>query len=104
MSNWLLFGLLTVVVIVNVYFTYRRTTDLDDKGRKLLAASQLIYLVFIGFVFVLGYVFNATGLAAAMQGGRSAFWIMIAVVAAVLAAMLFIKSKLEKKIKEEHKL
>ena len=54
MSNLLLFGMLTVLVLVNAYFTYRRTTDVDDTGRKLLAASQLIYLVFIGIIFVLG--------------------------------------------------
>ena len=51
MSNWLLFILLTVVVAVNAYFTYRRTEGIDDTGRKLLALSQLLYLVFIALIF-----------------------------------------------------
>ena len=106
MSNWLLFVLLTVVVLVNVYFTYRRTNDLDDKGRMLLAASQLIYLAFIGFVFLLGFVLNATGIVKAMQSGSATtqYIVMIAVIVVVLAVMLFFKSKLEKKIRAEHKL
>lgn len=106
MSNLLLVGILVVLVIVNAYFTYRKATDLDDTGRKLLAASQLIYLVFVGVIFLLGWVVGKTGLAAKLQSGSStgAFIAMVVIVGAILAVMVFCKSKLEKKIREEHKL
>jgi len=105
MSNLLLFGMLTVLVLVNAYFTYRRTTDVDDTGRKLLAASQLIYLVFIGIIFVLGKIVGASGVASKLQGGSMpAFIAMAAGVAVVLALVLFGKTKLERKIREEHKI
>ena len=99
MSNLLLFGMLTVLVLVNAYFTYRRTTDVDDTGRKLLAASQLIYLVFIGIIFVLGKIVGASGVASKLQGGSMPAFIAMAVgVAVVLALVLFGKTKLERKI------
>ena len=105
MSNLLLFGMLTVLVLVNAYFTYRRTTDVDDTGRKLLAASQLIYLVFIGIIFVLGKIVGASGVASKLQGGSMPAFIAMAVgVAVVLALVLFGKTKLERKIREEHKI
>ena len=106
MSNWLLFGLLAVLVLVNVYFTYRRTTDVDETGRKLLAASQLIYLVYIGIIFVLGKIVGSTGLAKQLSGGSStaAFIGMVVVVALLMAAVMFFKVRLEKKIREEHKI
>ena len=105
MSNWLLFGLLAVLVLVNAYFTYRKTTDVDDTGRKLLAASQLIYLVFIGIIFVLGKIVGSSGIASKLQGGSTPASIgMIVGVAVVLALVLFGKTKLERKIREEHKI
>ena len=105
MSNLLLFGMLTDLVLVNAYFTYRRTTDVDDTGRKLLAASQLIYLVFIGIIFVLGKIVGASGVASKLQGGSMPAFIAMAVgVAVVLALVLFGKTKLERKIREEHKI
>jgi uncharacterized protein involved in response to NO len=105
MSNWLLFALLSILVVVNAYFTYRKTTDVDDTGRKLLAASQLIYLVFIGVIFVLGKIVGSSGIASKLQGGSTpAFIGMIVGVAAVLALVLFGKTKLERKIREEHKI
>ena len=107
MNNWLLLALLAVVVMVNVYFTYRRTLDVDKKGRMLLAALQLLYLVFIGFIFLVGYLLNVTGAIKALQSGNSAlalFAVMVAAILVVFAVMLFFKSRLEKKIKEEHKI
>ena len=96
MSNWLLFALLSILVVVNAYFTYRKTTDVDDTGRKLLAASQLIYLVFIGIIFVLGKIVGSSGIASKLQGGSTpAFIGMIVGVAAVLALVLFGKTKLD---------
>ena len=107
MNNWLLLALLAGVVMVNVYFTYRRTLDVDKKGRMLLAALQLLYLVFIGFIFLVGYLLNVTGAIKALQSGSSAlalFAVMVAAILVVFAVMLFFKSRLEKKIKEEHKI
>ena len=105
MSNWLLLGLLAVLVAVNAYFTYRKTTDVDETGRKLLAASQLIYLVFIGLIFVLGKVVGASGIASKMQGGSTpAFIGLVIAVAVVLGVVLFGKTRLERKIREEHKI
>lgn len=107
MSNWLLFALLTVVVLVNVYFTYRKTEGVDDTGRKLLAACQLLYLVFIAIVFGLGALLGATGIAAKLQSGGSSMPVFIGsivVVAVVLVGFLYLKKKLENKIREEHAL
>lgn len=105
MSNWLLFVLLTIVVLVNVYFTYRRAEGVDDTGRKLLAASQLLYLVFIIFVFVLGKIVGVMGIANSLQQGGASMPVFIGsilVVAAVLVGFLYFKKKLEEKIRREH--
>lgn len=103
MNNWLLFALLTVVVFVNVYFTYRKTEGIDDKGRMILALSQLSYLVFIALIFLLGKIFNILGFG--KSGAPMALYIgSIAIVAVVLAGFLFLKHKFEKKVREEHKL
>lgn len=105
MSNWLLFVLLTIVVLVNVYFTYRRAEGVDDTGRKLLAACQLLYLVFIAFVFVLGKIVGMTGIATSLQKGEASMPVFIGsilVVAVVLVGFLFLKKKLEAKIRAEH--
>ena len=102
MGNWLLFILLCVMVMVDAYFTYRKATGVDDTGRKLLAASQLLYLVFIGFIFIFGKIVGATGIAAKSGGSTGGFFAMIAVVAVVFAGLLFLKAKLEAKIKREH--
>jgi len=106
MSNMLMVGILVVLVVVNAYFTYRKATDVDDTGRKLLAASQLIYLVFVAVIFLVGWLFGKTGLASKIQSGSSmgAFIGMFVIVGAILAVMIFCKSRLEKKIREEHKL
>lgn len=105
MSNWLLFALLTVVVLVNVYFTYRRTEGVDDTGRKLLAASQLLYLVFIVFIFGLGKIFGMLGIAQKLQQGGSSMPVFIGSIVAVgvvLVGFLALKKKLENKIREDH--
>lgn len=99
-------ALLVVLVLVNAYFTYRKATDVDETGRKLLACSQLIYLVFVGVIFLLGKIVASTGIAAKLQNGSSmgAFVGMVVLVAVVLGAMVFCKAKLEKKIRDEHRL
>ena len=105
MNNWLLFGLLTVVVIVNVYFTYRRTEGVDNTGRKLLAACQLLYLVFIALVFGLGKLVSMLGIVKQLQNGGASTPVFIGsvvVVGAVLVAFLYFKKKLENRIREEH--
>ena len=105
MSNWLLFVLLTVVVAVNAYFTYRRTEGIDDTGRKLLALSQLLYLVFIALIFGLGWLFKVTGIAGKMQAGGSSMPVFIGsivIVGVVLAGLLYLKRRLENKIREDH--
>ncbi len=105
MNNWLLFGLLTVVVLVNAYFTYRRTEGVDSTGRKLLAASQLLYLVFIALIFGLGRVIGALGIAERLQNGSASMPLFIGsivLVGGVLAGFLFLKKKLENRIKEDH--
>ena len=107
MNNWLLFALLTVVVLVNVYFTYRRAEGVDDTGRKLLAAAQLLYLVFIVFVFGLGKIFGMLGIAQSLQSGGASMPVFIgsiAVVFIVLVVFLFLKKKLENKIRQDHAL
>ena len=105
MNNWLLYALLTVVVLVNAYFTYRRTEGVDVTGRKLLAACQLLYLVFIAIVFGLGAFIGNTGIVEKLQNGKSSMPVFIGsivVVAAVLVGFLYLKKKLENKIKKEH--
>ena len=107
MNNWMLFALLTVVVLVNVYFTYRRVEGVDNTGRKLLAVTQLLYLVFIVFVFVLGKVFSVMGFTAKLQSGGAAmptFIGSIVIVGIVLFGFLYLKKKLEDKIRREHAL
>lgn len=105
MNNWMLFALLTVVVVVNVYFTYRRAEGVDDKGRKLLAACQLLYLVFIAAIFALGKVFGSLGILQKLQSGegsRAIYFGSIIGVFIVLVVFLFLKKKLEDKIRAEH--
>ena len=105
MNNWLMFALLAVVVLVNAYFTYRRAEGVDSTGRKLLAASQLLYLVFIIFVFALGKLVGVTGIAGKLQAGGASMPVFIgsiAVVFIVLVGFLALKKKLENKIREEH--
>ncbi len=107
MNNILLFVLLTVVVLVNAYFTYRRAEGVDKQGRILLAASQLLYLVIIAVVFGLGWIFKVTGVAAKLQAGGASWPVYIGsivIVAVVVAALVFFKSRLEKKIRAEHEL
>lgn len=102
----MLFALLTVVVLVNVYFTYRKVEGVDDTGRKLLAATQLLYLVFIGLVFVLGKVFGMLGIAD-LQHGKASMPVFVGSVIGVgivLVGFLYFKKKLEEKIKIEHAL
>ena len=103
MSNWLLFALLAVLVAVDAYFTYRKSTDYDETGRRLLAAAQLIYLVFIGVIFLLGKILGSAGIATTLKG-TGGFIAMLVIVAVVLGVMIFCKKKIEKKIKDEHKL
>ena len=103
----MLFALLAVVVMVNVYFTYRKVEGVDDTGRKLLAASQLLYLVFIAFVFGIGKIFGMMGFTAKLQSGEAAMPIYIGsivVVGIMLAGFLFLKKRLEDKIRREHAL
>ena len=105
MNNLLLFALLSVVVLVNVYFTYRRAEGVDRQGKVLLAASQLLYLVIIAVVFGLGWLLKVTGLAGKMQAGGASWPVYIGsiiVVAAVVGALVFFKSRLEKKIRADH--
>ena len=105
MSNWLLFALLTVVVLVNVYFTYRRAEGVDDTGRKLLAACQLLYLVFIAFIFALGGILGMLGIASTLQQGKTSMPVFIGsivIVVIVLFGFLYLKKRLETKIREEH--
>ncbi|MBQ3281340.1 MAG: hypothetical protein IJH41_02925 [Eubacterium sp.] len=105
MSNWLLFVLLTIVVLVNVYFTYRRAEGVDDTGRKLLAASQLLYLVFIVFIFGLGKILGMMGIANGLQSGGASMPVFIGsivVVGVILFVFLFLKKKLENKIRQDH--
>ena len=106
MNNWLLYVLLTVVVLVNVYFTYRRSEGVDDTGRKLLGACQLLYLVFVVIAFAMSKVYNALGIGKVQADGASMPLLIgsVLVMLAVFAAFLFLKHKLEKKIREEHKL
>lgn len=101
----MLFALLTIVVLVNVYFTYRRAEGVDSTGRKLLAASQLLYLVFIAFVFGLGKVLGMMGIADKLQSGGASMPVFIGsivVVGVVLFGFLYLKKKLENRIREEH--
>ena len=103
MSNWMLFALLAVLVAVDAYFTYRKATDYDETGRRLLAAAQLIYLVFIGVIFLLGKILGGAGIASTLKG-TGGFIGMLVIVAVILAVMIFCKATIEKKIKDEHKL
>lgn len=101
----MLFALLTIVVLVNAYFTYRRAEGVDSTGRKLLAASQLLYLVFIAFVFGLGKIIGSAGIAAKLQSGGASMPVFIGsivVVGVVLFGFLYLKKKLENRIREEH--
>ena len=103
----MLFALLAVVVMVNVYFTYRKVEGVDDTGRKLLAASQLLYLVFIAFVFGIGKIFGMMGITAQLQSGGASMPVYIGsivVVGLFLVLFLFLKKKIEDKIKREHAL
>ena len=107
MNNFMLLGLFTVIVFVNAYFTYRRTDYLDDADRKLLAASQLIYLLFIGLIFMLGFIAKKMGINGESTGSTRSwlpFLIVTVVIVAIFVAVLFIKMRLEAKIKEEHAL
>ncbi|MBR3147642.1 MAG: hypothetical protein IKF54_05855 [Eubacterium sp.] len=107
MNNLLLFALLAVVVLVNVYFTYRRTEGVDKQGKILLAASQLLYLVVVVVVFGLGWLFKVTGLAGKMQAGGASWPVYIGsivIVAIVVVVLVYFKSRLEKKIRAEHAL
>jgi|GEM_PF-5053962 len=107
MNNVMLFGILVVIVVVNAWFTYRRSEDLDSAGRKMLAASQLIYLVFIGLVFVLGIVARKMGINGQTTGSAHSwlpFILTAVVIVALFVAVLFFKMRLERKIREEHAL
>ena len=106
MNNVLLIVLVTVIVLVNCYFTYRRSDDLDEKGRKILAALQLIYLAFIIAVFALGYIGNKLGLTRGAQLASQKSWLPFIIVTVslilIFVVVLIFKAKLERKVREEH--
>ena len=107
-NNLLLIFLLAVLVLVNCYFTYRRSTDVDETGRKILAALQLIYLVFIGAIFLIGKIVSASGLSKTLNGGGSGSWtgylIMIGFVLVLFVVLMILKAKIESKVRSEHAL